>query len=168
MKKRLLMIPLALVFLLLDTAAFPAFALFDIRPWMCLALAMAATQADSVRAGMIIAGVTGFFIDLICNTYLGVSSALYILSCIAIALVLRKNAIKWPLMAGLCCLLCFMVGCANCVIAWAMGAKLYILWEMGAYILPCALLSGGVSMLLMQTFKSMSKGQIERQSDEKA
>ncbi len=91
MKRRLLLIPAALIALFLDAFVLPALTQNGIRPLFTLSLAMAATAATAVQDGMLIAVFGGLFTDLFCNPYLGLSAAAYLVAVVIAYGFVRKN-----------------------------------------------------------------------------
>lgn len=91
MKRRLLLIPAALIALFLDVFVLPTLTQNGIRPLFTLSLAMAATAATAVQDGMLIAVLGGLFTDLFCNPYLGLSAAAYLVAVVIVYGFVRKN-----------------------------------------------------------------------------
>jgi len=81
MKRRLLLIPAALIAVFLDAFVLPALSQNGIRPLFTLSLSMAATAAMSVQDGMPVAFFGGLLTDLFCNPYIGLSAAAYLTAC---------------------------------------------------------------------------------------
>ena len=91
MKRRLLLIPAALLALFLDAFVLPALSGNGIRPLFTLSLAMAATAATAVQDGMLIAVFGGLLTDLFCNPYLGLSAAAYLVAVVIMYGFVRKG-----------------------------------------------------------------------------
>lgn len=91
MKRRLLLIPAALLTLFLDAFVLPALSGNGIRPLFTLSLAMAATAATAVQDGMLIAVFGGLLTDLFCNPYLGLSAAAYLVAVVIMYGFVRKG-----------------------------------------------------------------------------
>ena len=80
MKRRLWLIPAALLALFLDAFILPFLSQNGIRPLFTLSLALAATAATKVQDGLLIAFFGGLLTDLFCNPYLGLSAAAYLVA----------------------------------------------------------------------------------------
>ncbi len=91
MKRRLLLIPAALIALFLDAFVLPSLSNNGIRPLFTLCLAMAATAATAVQDGMLIAIFGGLLTDLFCNPYLGLSAAAYLVAVVIVYGFTRKK-----------------------------------------------------------------------------
>ena len=91
MKRRLLLIPAALIALFLDASVLPSLSDNGIRPLFTLCLAMAATAVTAVQDGMLIAFFGGLLTDLFCNPYLGLSAAAYLAAVVIVHGFVRKG-----------------------------------------------------------------------------
>lgn len=80
MKRRLLLIPAALLAVFLDAFVIPALSNNGIRPLFTMSLALAATAVTKVQDGMPIAFFGGLLTDLFCNPYIGLSAAAYLIA----------------------------------------------------------------------------------------
>jgi rod shape-determining protein MreD len=80
MKRRLLLIPAAILAVFLDAFVLPFLSGNGIRPLFTLSLALAATAATKVQDGMLIALFGGLLTDLFCNPYIGLSAAAYLIA----------------------------------------------------------------------------------------
>ena len=90
MKRRLLLIPAAILAVFIDAFVFPSLFAGGFRPLFSLSLALAATAATKVQDGMLVALFCGLLSDLFCNPYIGLSAAAY-LSAVAILYGLTKK-----------------------------------------------------------------------------
>lgn len=91
MKRRLLLIPAAIVAVFLDAFVLPALSNNGIRPLFTLSLAMAATAVTKVQDGLLIAFFGGLLTDLFCNPYIGLSAAAYLIAVMILYGFVRKS-----------------------------------------------------------------------------
>ncbi|MDO4565599.1 MAG: hypothetical protein Q4C04_08295 [Clostridia bacterium] len=161
MKKHLSLVLLSILFIFLDTAFFSTVNIYGIRPYMTLALALAATYTFSVQSGMIIAAVAGILIDLICNPYLGLTPALYIAGVIVLYGLIRrghpKKIVVFLYYVGVCAALDLLL----CLLSNIFGANRNIVEALLLHSLPCAALSSVATLGLGRLFKPLLKGQLE-------
>jgi rod shape-determining protein MreD len=80
MKRRLWLIPAALLAVFLDAFVLPFLSQNGIRPLFTLSLALAATAVTKVQDGIPIALFGGLLCDLFCNPYIGLSAAAYLVA----------------------------------------------------------------------------------------
>ncbi|MDD3400077.1 MAG: rod shape-determining protein MreD [Eubacteriales bacterium] len=162
MKKNIYLVLLSIVFLFLDTAFFDRINLYGIRPYMVLALALSATLTFSVQSGIIIAAVCGLVLDFIGNPYLGLTSALYLAAVVVCyVLVGRSNHKK---------LFVFLIMVTSLIamdmllwlLATIFGAVVNVLNALLLHAIPCAIITGGLTMLLNRCLSPLLKGQLER------
>lgn len=161
MKKNVLLIFLALLFVFADTAFFSKINLYGIRPYMVLSFALAATITFSVQSGMVIAAVCGLLTDLICNPYLGLTSAFGLLAVVLVYLFVRRSKPKklvlyLALLAVLTALDMFL-----CLLSIIFGASVNMINALLLHALPCAAISAGLVILLSKLLKPLTKGQLE-------
>lgn len=94
MKRRLLLIPAAILAVFLDTFVFPFLSGNGIRPLCTMSLALAATAETKVQDGMPIAFFGGLLTDLFCNPYIGLSGAAYLIAVAVMYGFVRRNGKK--------------------------------------------------------------------------
>ena len=94
MKRRLLLIPAAVLAVFLDCFVFPTLSNNGIRPLFVLSLALAATGVTKAQDGMLIAFFGGLLTDLFCNPYLGLSAAAYLIAVAVMYGFVRKCGAK--------------------------------------------------------------------------
>ena len=107
MKRRLILIPAALIAVFLDCFVFPGLSMNGIRPLFTLSLALASTGVTKVQDGMLIAFFGGLLSDLFCNPYLGLSAAAYLIAVVIMHGFVRKSGKKlwlFPLFAAVAAL----------------------------------------------------------------
>jgi len=94
--KRLMRLALLLLCVFLDTAALPRVRLWGIAPSLLFAFLAACTLACSVQEGILLAAMGGLAADLICNTTIGPTPALFILA-LLVLWTLGKGRVLKPL-----------------------------------------------------------------------
>ena len=157
MKRRLLLIPAALIALFLDAFVLPAISGSGIRPLFTLSLAMAATAVTAVQDGMLIAIFGGLFTDLFCNPYLGLSAAAYLVAAVITYGFTRKEERARGLL-----LLFALIGAAAAetiifVFSLAIGAR-FDAHRLLAATLPSLVLEALFTYPLAALFRSREKG----------
>lgn len=141
MRKYVVLTLAALAALALDCAFFPAWSP-DVCAWMCLALALAATAAIDVQTGIVLALVCGLVIDAICNSYLGLTAACYLVSVSALWLMIRKNRPKPVVLMLYAALAAALPTPIIWLYSYLAGAHFHGLWITLRSVLPSALLTG--------------------------
>ena len=157
MKRRLLLIPAALVALFLDAFVLPSISGNGIRPLFTLCLAMAAAAATAVQDGMLIAIFGGLLTDLFCNPYLGLSAAAYLVAVVIVYGFVRKNEQRRALL-----LLFALVGAAAAeaiifIFSLAIGAR-FDAHRLLVATLPSIVLEALLTYPLAALFRSREKG----------
>ena len=94
MKRRLWLIPLAVLAVFLDAFVFPMLSDNGVRPLCALSLALAATAATKPQDGILVALVCGLLTDLFVNPYLGLSAAAYLIAVCILHGFVKKNTAK--------------------------------------------------------------------------
>lgn len=162
MKKWLTLILLLLAALPLDCAILPAIAPADIRPFVSLALVLAATALFSPREGLLLSVPAGLVIDLVCNPYWGLSAALLLLLVILLSLFQKKQQPKPLVLFLLFTALTLLSELLLAVISVLLGARFPFLYKILTYSLPCSLLTGGLALGLYALMRPLKKGQLGR------
>lgn len=162
MKKNLLLIVLSVLFVFLDTAFFSFVNLYGIRPYAVISLALAATITFSIHSGMAIAAIGGFVIDFICNPYLGLTSALYLIALVLTHLFLRRNRPKALTLFLVLTTILTSLDMLLCLLSNMFGSNVNMLEAMLLHSLPCAGLTSALAMLFRRAFMPMLKGQLEK------
>lgn len=88
MKRYVTLTAAALLAVALDAAALTNLA---VRPWLLLATALAACAALNVQSAILTALLGGLMLDAMCNSYLGLTAACYLLSVSVLWLLIQKN-----------------------------------------------------------------------------
>lgn len=81
----------AVLALILDCAVFAEWTILGVRPWMLLALSLAACMSLNVQSAILTALAGGLILDAVTNSYLGLTAACYLISVSALYLMTRKN-----------------------------------------------------------------------------
>lgn len=162
MKKNLSLAALSILFLILDIALLSRVNLYSIRPYLFLSLVLCASVGVSVQSAMVIAAVGGLIIDFICNSYLGATSALYILAAVLVYLCVKKSRPKPVLLllelVGIAALADALLLCISAVFIGGMD----IINRFLVHSLPCAILTAPIALALCHGFDSMAKGQLNK------
>ena len=132
----------ALLLLLFDTAVLSAYNLFGIRPWLLLAAALAATVALNVQSGILVALIGGLVIDAICNSYLGLTAACYLVSVSALYLFTKRNHPKALLLWALASAAALLPAPIEWLYSYLRGAQYGGLKTLLTVVLPCAVATG--------------------------
>ena len=161
MKRRLFLIPAAILAVFLDCFVLPTLAPYGVRPLFTLSLALAATAATKVQDGMLIAFFGGLISDLFFHPYLGLSAAAYL---VAVAIqygFAHKKSLKLPLVP-----LCAFVA-ATAAEAMIFGFSLVMGARFSALLLlrvtlPSTVLEALLTLPLAALFRSREKGGPDR------
>ena len=157
MKRRLWLIPAALLAVFIDAFLLPFLTGNGVRPLFTLSLAMAATAATRVQDGMLIAFFGGILTDLFCNPYLGLSAAAYLAAVAIVYGFLGKGGRR----QGLLVLFAAVGALAAEVLIFgfslAIGARFDALRLLKA-TLPSIVLEALLTFPLYALFKSREKG----------
>ncbi len=97
MKRRLFLIPAALLAVTLDCFLIPSLSIGGVRPLFTLGLALAATAVTKVQDGMLIAFFGGLLSDLFFHPYLGLSAAAYLAAVAIVYGFAHRKSVKLPL-----------------------------------------------------------------------
>ncbi|MCL2695308.1 MAG: rod shape-determining protein MreD [Clostridiales bacterium] len=77
-----------------DTAVLARINLWGIAPSLVFALVCAYTLTDSPQLGLLCAAAGGLMVDLLCNTAIGLTPALYMLALLALAALAKRRFFK--------------------------------------------------------------------------
>lgn len=158
MKRRLLLIPAALLALFLDCFVFPAFSQNGVRPLFVPAVALAAVASSKVQDGIPVALFGGLLTDLFCNPYVGLSAAAYLLAVSVLYGFVRKNRPKHPLLF-LFALAAFLAAEALIfVFTLITGARFPIGTRLLTSTLPSLILESLAVLPLAALFRTKEKG----------
>ena len=149
------------VALFLDTAVLPKWNLFDLVPFVMLALMLAAEQVFSLQAAIIIGALGGLFEDLLCENMIGLTPALCLLAAVAYD-KLPKNSDTKPAILGLyCMLLAFALEIVRALASWVIGMRFGFVNAVLYGALPRALLTGLWALIGMALLKPLLKRQVD-------
>ena len=126
----------------LDTAVFSMRNFSGVRPWLLLAVALAAVAQMNVQSGIVVALLGGLVIDAICNSYLGLTAACSLVSVSALWLFVRRNRPKAILLVLLAALAALLPAPIEWLYAYIGGAQYGGLRTFLTVVLPNALLTG--------------------------
>ena len=145
----------------LDTAVLPKWNLFNMVPFVMLALMLASEQVFSLQTAILIGAFGGLFEDLLCENMIGLTSALCLLSAVAYE-KLPKDSDTKPLILGLyCLLLALAVEVLRALAAWVVGMRFSFANAVLYGALPRAMLTGLWALAYMQVFKPLLKRQVD-------
>ena len=160
-KKYAYLVASFVIALFLDTAVLPKWNLFQIVPFVMLALMFASEQTFSLQAAILIGAFGGLFEDLLCENMIGLTPALCLLMAVAYD-KLPKNSDTKPFILGLyCLLLAFVLEFMRALAAWVIGMRFSFVNAMLYGSLPRALLTGLWALLFMSIFKPLLKRQVD-------
>jgi rod shape-determining protein MreD len=158
MKRRLLLIPAAVLALFFDCFVFSALPQNGIRPMLVAAVALAAVAATKVQDGILIALFGGLLTDWFCNPYLGLSAAAYLLAVCILYGFVRKNRAKLPLLL-LFALVAFLAAEALILVfSLIMGARFRVFNRVMTATLPSLMLESLAVLPLAALFRTKEKG----------
>ena len=149
------------VALFLDTAVLPKWNLFDLVPFVMLALMLASQQVFSLQTAILIGTFGGLFEDLLCENMIGLTPALCLLAAVVYE-KLPKDIDTKPFILGLyCLLLALAVEVLRALAARIIGMQFSFLDAVLYGALPRALLTGLWALLFMVVFKPLLKRQVD-------
>jgi rod shape-determining protein MreD len=157
MKRRIALIPAALLAVFLDCFVLPSLTLSGVRPLFTLSLALAATAATKVQDGMLIAFFGGLLSDLFFHPYLGLSAAAYLVAVVILYGFTHRRDLKLSLVP-----LCAFVAAAAAeaiifAFSLAVGARFDALLLLRT-TLPSTVLEALIALPLAALFRSRGKG----------
>lgn len=139
MKRYLVLTAAGLLAVALDTSAL---SFFSVRPWLLLALALAACAVLNVQSAIVAALIGGLMLDALCNSYLGLTAACYLLSVSALWLFIRKNHPKTIVLLLLAALCAALYAPIEWLYSYLAGAHFGSLKTILTVALPNAILTG--------------------------
>ena len=162
MKRLLILIPVALIAVFLDSFLFPSLPTNGIRPLFTLAAALAAVAATKVQDGMLIAFFGGLLTDWFCNPYTGLSAAAYLAAVCVLYGFVRKNQPKLLLLFVFALLACAAAEAIIFVFSLAIGARTAVLSRLLLSALPSIILEALLVLPLAAALKPAGKGTFDR------
>ena len=149
------------VALFLDPAVLPKWNLFDLVPFVMLALMLASQQVFSLQTAILIGAFGGLFEDLLCENMIGLTPALCLLAAVVYEKLPRDGDTK-PFILGLYCLfLALAVEVLRALAARVIGMRFSFLNAVLYGALPRALLTSLWVLLFMTIFKPLLKRQVD-------
>lgn len=148
--------------LLLDTAVLPWWNLFNLVPFVLLALVLTVVRLFSLQEALVMGAIGGLAEDMICHSSLGLSSALCLLCAAAYYALEKGNGLK-PLVSFVCVVgLAFLSEAFRAGAAWLIGMRFAFGYAMIYGAFPRALLTGAWAMALQGLLRPLLKGQVDR------
>ena len=157
MKRRILLIPAAILAVFLDAFVLPFLSGNGIRPLFTLSLALAATAATKVQDGMLIAFFGGLLTDLFCNPYIGLSGAAYLVAVAVMYGFVNRNGQKYGLSGVFALVGAIAAEAIIFVFSLAIGARLDA-YRLLRSTLPSVVLEALLVYPLAAAFRSREKG----------
>ncbi len=139
MKRYLVLTAAALTAVAVDASAL---SFLTMRPWLLLAVALAACAALNVQSAIVTALIGGLMLDALCNSYLGLTAACYLLSVSVLWLFIRKNHPKTIVLLLLAMLCTALYTPIEWLYSYLAGAHFGGLKTMLTVALPSAVLTG--------------------------
>lgn len=160
-KKHAALIVSFVIALFLDTAILPKWNLFNMAPFVMLALMLASEQIFSLQTAILIGAFGGLFEDLLCENMIGLTSALCLLVAVVYEKLPKNSDTKWPILGLYCLILAFAVEIMRALGAWVIGLRFGFMNAALYGALPRALLTGLWALLFMAIFKPLLKRQVD-------
>lgn len=161
-KKWMVWTVLTAVCIFLDTAVVNMLNLFGMHAFLLLALALGSAFVFSVQSGLVIAAVGGLAIDLISNTVLGLTPALYLIAVMLLSLWQHKDSSQKRIFLFL---KAAAVTCGVCALEWGICRVFGSAASLRALLVcavPNALLTAALTLFFAVVFEAMRKGQVAR------
>lgn len=157
MKRRLLLIPMAVLAVFLDCFVFPSLSNNGIRPLFVLSLALAAVAVTKPQDGMLIAFFGGLLTDLFCNPYLGLSGAAYLVAVVILHGFVKKRGARLSLLPLFALVASVAAEALIFLFSLVIGAKFDVQRLLRA-TLPSIILEALLVLPLSLPFRSKEKG----------
>ena len=162
MKRRLWLIPLAVLAVFLDAFVFPMLSDNGVRPLCAMSLALAATAATKPQDGILVALVCGLLTDLFVNPYLGLSAAAYLIAVCILYGFIRKNRPKLPLLFVFALIACAAAEAVILGFSLILGARTAIVSRILTATLPSLIAEALLVLPLAALLKPAGKGTFDR------
>ena len=163
MNKKLTAFIAMLVCIQLDSVVFARLNLFDIRPDAMLAAAVSFGILQGSMFGAVYGAIGGLIMDLFFGTSLGLYSALYLTAGLAAGFFYKKfYADNLIVPAAAAAVAGFVKDLILAFIKAAGGAKFPFAGILLRYILPCAILTGGLCARMHIVLKPQLARQVKR------
>ena len=161
MKRRILLIPAALIALFLDAFVLPSLSQNGVRPLFTMSLALTATAETKVQDGMLIAFFGGLFTDFFCNPYVGFSAAAYLVAVVILYGFVRKKRQSSALLILFASVGVLAAEALILVFSLAIGAR-FDAYRLLHATLPSVVLETLLVYPLAAVFRSREKGRFFR------
>lgn len=152
----------ALLAAALDTAVFSLHNFAGVRPFLMLAVALAACVRLNVQSGIVIAFFGGLLLDAVCNTYLGLTAGCWLVSVSVFYLLTRRNQPKALLLWLFSALAAWVSAPIEWLYAFIGGAGYGGLLRILTVALPSAVLTGLCVLPLSALLRWAKKGHRDR------
>ena len=162
MKRLLILLPVSIAAILLDSFLFPSLNTLGIRPLFTLAAALAAVASTKVQDGMLIAFFGGLLTDLFCNPYTGLSAAAYLSAVCVLYGFVRKNRPKPGLLLIFAWIACAAAEALIFVFSLILGARTGGFGKLLTQTLPSTVLTALLVLPLSAALKPAGKGTFDR------
>ncbi len=162
MKRYGTLIVAALCGVVLDCTVFAEWSIFGARPWLLLAVALAACATLDVQSAILTALVGGLMIDALCNSYIGLTAACYLVSTAALWLLIRKNHPKLWILGLYAALVTMLPAPIEWLYSYLAGAHSGFVSTFLTAVLPSAVLTGLCVLPLCKLFDWAKKSHRDR------
>lgn len=159
MKRRLLLIPAAILAVFLDAFVLPFLSGNGVRPLFTLSLALAATAVTAFQDGILIALFGGLLTDLFCNPYIGLSAAAYLVAAAIMHGFVRKAGPGRALVIAFAAVGALAAEVLIFVFSLAIGARFDALHLLRS-TLPSVVLESLLVFPLCAVYRSREKGNL--------
>ena len=149
------------VALFLDTAVLPRWNLFQMVPFVMLALMLAAEHVFSLQDAIVIAALGGLVEDILCENMIGLTPALCLLAAVVYEKLPKDADTKKPILGIYCMALAFAVELLRALVSWVIGMRFGFADAILYGMLPRALLTGLWALLFMAIFTPLLKRQVD-------
>lgn len=164
---RRLIIPISLIVALyLDSVIFPELNILGTRPDMVLAVIASLSMLTGSVTGGIIGLCAGLFSDVFFGKLIGLHALTYMASGICAGFFFEKFYADNLVIAPACAACCsFLKEHVMALVIWLLGGNFLYGNMLITYIIPCALLTGVLCMLVHIIAKPMMSRQVKQRVD---
>ncbi len=162
MKRYGTLIAAALCGVTLDCTMFAEWNIFGAKPWLLLAVALAACAVLDVQSAILTGLVGGLMIDALCNSYIGLTAACYLVSIAALWVLIRKNHPKLLILGLYAAFVTVLPAPIEWLYSYLAGAHYGTGSTFLAEVLPSAVLTGLCVLPLCKLFDWAKKSHRDR------
>jgi len=146
-----------------DSIFFARLNIAGIRPDFMLAVVVSYGVLLGSMQGALIGGIGGLVMDIIVGRYLGLNALLYLLAGVGGGLFYQKfYADNIIVPSATAMVVSVAKDIVFALIMWIMGVSYGFGWILVQYIIPCALFTGGVCLLVHLILKPLMVRQVKR------